>query len=283
MAVCARFENGPNQGSSMKSRTPYILSTLIAVLATIASTSGLLLTGLYRDNLFVTSAWKGNDLITLFIAIPILIVAMTFSKRGSLKASLIWMGVLDYMLYNYAFYLFGAAFNWFFLLYVTLLGLSIFALIFGLIDLDLEGITGQILERMPVGWIGAYLLFVAVGLSLIYILQSLGFIFTGDVPAIVTNTGHPTNIVFALDLTLLVPFLFLGAIWLIKRKPWGYVLAGILTIKGPLYTIVLTAGSLWAANAGVLGVAEQMPLWVGLTVLGLIACGLFYGNMKLKA
>jgi len=267
----------------MKSRTPYILSTLIAVLATIASTSGLLLTGLYRDNLFVTSAWKGNDLITLFIAIPILIVAMTFSKRGSLKASLIWMGVLDYMLYNYAFYLFGAAFNWFFLLYVTLLGLSIFALIFGLIDLDLEGITGQILERMPVGWIGAYLLFVAVGLSLIYILQSLGFIFTGDVPAIVTNTGHPTNIVFALDLTLLVPFLFLGAIWLIKRKPWGYVLAGILTIKGPLYTIVLTAGSLWAANAGVLGVAEQMPLWVGLTVLGLIACGLFYGNMKLKA
>lgn len=263
----------------MKSKIPYTLSISIAILAAIASAGGLLLNGLYQDNLFVTSAWKGNDIVTLFVAVPILVAAMIFARRGSLKAELVWMGALDYMLYNYAFYLFGAAFNWFFLLYVALLGLSIFALIFGLIDLDMDGITGQIRERMPVGWIAAYMLFVAIGLSLIYIAQSLGFIFTGDVPAIVANTGHPTNMVFALDLTLLVPFMALGAIWLIKRKPWGFVLAGILTIKGPLYTIVLTAGSLWAANAGVPDVAGQVPLWVGLTVLGLIACGLFYRNM----
>ena len=263
----------------MKSKIPYILSTMIAVLAVITSAGGLLFNGLYRDNLFVTSAWKGNDLITLFLAAPILVIAMIYSKRGSLRAQLVWMGALDYMLYNYAFYLFGAAFNWFFLLYVALLGLSIFALIFGLTHLELNGIHGQIRERMPVGWIAAYMLFVAIGLSLIYIAQSLGFIFTGEVPAIVTNTGHPTNVVFALDLTLLVPFLALGAIWLIRRKPWGFVLAGILTIKGSLYTIVLTAGSLWAANAGVPDVAGQVPLWVVLTVLGLIACGLFYRNM----
>jgi len=265
--------------TSSKIRTALILSTLLAIFAAFASAGGLLLQGLYRDNLFVTSAWKGNDLITLFIAVPILVAAMIFSRRGSLKAQLVWMGALDYMLYNYAFYLFGAAFNWFFLLYVTLLGLSIFALIFGLTQLDVDGIGQKVRARMPVGWIAGYMLFVAMGLSLIYIAQSLGFIFTGDVPAIVTNTGHPTNVVFALDLTLLVPFLVLGAIWLIRRKPWGFVLAGILTIKGPLYTIVLTAGSLWAANAGVPDVAGQVPLWVVLTVLGLIACGLFYRNM----
>lgn len=263
----------------MKSRIPYLLSITIAVFATFASAGGLLLNGLYRDNLFVTSAWKGNDVVTLLLAVPLLVMAMIYSKQGSLKAQLVWMGALDYMLYNYAFYLFGAAFNWFFLLYVTLLGLSIFALIFGLIHLDLKGIIGKPHERMPVGWIAAYMLFVAMGLSLIYIAQSIGFIFTGEVPAIVTNTGHPTNVVFALDLTLLVPFLVLGAIWLIRRKPWGFVLAGILTIKGPLYTIVLTAGSLWAANAGVPDVVDQVPLWVALTVLGLIACGLFYRNI----
>jgi hypothetical protein len=79
-----------------------------------------------------------------------------------------------------------------------------------------------------------YMLFVAFGLSLIFISQSLGFSFTREVPAIVTNTGRPTNIVFALDLPLLLPFLVLGAIWLIKLKPWGYVLTGIVTIKGSL-------------------------------------------------
>ena len=263
-----------------KLKPAYILSILIAVLATATSAGGLLLDGLYRDNLFVTSAWKGNDLVTLFAAAPLLAAAMIFSARGSLKAQLVWMGALDYMLYNYAFYLFGAAFNWFFLLYVALLGLSIFALIFGLANLDVNGIGEQARERMPVKWIAGYMMFVAIGLTTIYIAQSLGFIFTGQLPAIVARTEHPTNIVFALDLTLLVPFLALGAIWLLKRKPWGYVLAGISTIKGPLYTLVLTAGSLWAANAGVEGAGGEVPLWVTLTVLGLSAGGLFYRNMK---
>ena len=260
----------------------YILSILIAVLATLTSAGGLLLEGLYRDNLFVISAWKGNDLISLFIAVPVLAAALFFSRRGSLKAQLVWMGALDYMLYNYAFYLFAARFNWFFLLYTALFGLSIFALIFGLVNLDLNGIKQRARERTPVKWIAAYMLFVAAGLTLIYVAQSLGFILTGEIPTIVARTDHPTSIVFALDLTLLVPFLVLGAIWLLQRKPWGFVLAGISTVKGPLYTLVLTSGSLWAANAGVEGAGGEVPLWVTLTVLGLIACGLFYGNLKSK-
>src|SRR3990172_5342244 len=118
--------------SYIKPGPAYLLSILIAVLATLTSAGGLLLEGLYRDNIFVISAWKGNDIVTLFIAVPILVAAMIFSRRGSLKAQLVWMGALDYMLYNYAFYLFAARFNAMFLVYVALLGLSIFALIFGL-------------------------------------------------------------------------------------------------------------------------------------------------------
>jgi len=260
-------------------KSTYILSTLIAILAAFASAGGLFMKGLYRDNLFVTSAWKGNDVVTLLLAVPILIVTMILSKQGSLKGRLAWMGVLGYMLYNYAFYLFGAAFNWFFLLYVGLLGLSIFALIFGLINLGINKTNPQDNKRMPVKWIAAYMLLVAMGLTLIYVAQSLNFISTGEIPAIVARTGHPTSIVFALDLTLLVPFLVLGAIWLLQRKPWGFVLAGISTIKGPLYTLVLTAGSLWAANVGVKGAGSEVPLWITLTVLGLIASLLFYRNI----
>lgn len=261
-------------------RTAFILSSLIAVLAAVASAGGLFLDGLYRDNLFVTSAWQGNDLVTLIIGVPTLITALLLSRRGSQRALLIWMGMLDYMLYNYAFYLFGASFNEFFLIYVVLLGLSILALIFGLANLDVDGIGHQFRERTHVRWISGYLLLVAAGLSVIYVSQSLGFVFTGQLPAIITRTEHPTSVVFALDLTLLVPFLVLGAIWLLQRKPWGYVLAGISTVKGSVYTLVLTAGSLWAANAGVEGVLAEAPLWVFLTALGLIAGVLLYGNMK---
>ena len=258
-----------------------VLSILIVILATVASIGGLFLNGLYRDNLFVSSAWKGNDVVTLVVTVPLLVAALVYSMHGSLRARLIWMGVLDYMLYNYAFYLFGAAFNWFFLIYVALLGLSIFALILGLVNLDVNRIRQQFRERTPVSWIAGYMLFVAAGLSLIYSAQSLAFIFTGQLPTIVTRTGHPTSVVFALDLTLLVPVLVLGAIWLLRRKPWGYVLAGVSTVKGPAYTLVLTAGSLWAANAGVPDAAAETPLWLALTVVGLLAGTFLFGSMNL--
>ncbi len=264
-----------------------ILSILIAIFATIASAGGLLLDGLYRDNAFVTTTWLGNDAITLFLAVPILVAAMILSNRKNPKglqrplgaAYLVWMGALDYMLYNYAFYLFGAAFNWFFLLYAALLALSIFALIFGLIKLDVNGISQQFRKDAPVKWIGGYFIFVASGLGLVYLIQSIGFIATDNVPAIVTMSGHPTNVVFALDLTLLTPWLILGALWLMKRQPWGYVIAGILSVKGPLYTLVLAVNSILVVNAGITQTSE-LPLWGTLTVLGLIASALFYVNMR---
>ena len=204
---------------NMKRKKLYILSILIVILAALTSIGGLLLPGMYRDNLFVKTTWLGNDAVTLFIAVPILVAALVYSARGSFKAQLIWMGMLDYMLYNYAFYLFGAAFNVFFLMYAALLALSIIALIFGLANLDVNRISGQIKKEAPVKWIGGYFLFVASGLGLVYLIQSIGFIATGTVPAIVTISGHPTNVVFALDLTLLIPWLILGALWLMKRQP----------------------------------------------------------------
>lgn len=273
-----------------------ILSILVAALATFASAGGLLLNGLYRDNAFVTTTWLGNDAITLFLAVPILVAAMILSNRKDPKelktlrqaqgkplgsGYLVWMGALDYMLYNYAFYLFGAAFNWFFLIYAVLLALSILALIFGLANLDVNGISQQVRKEAPVKWIGGYFLFVASGLGLVYLVQSIGFIFTGSVPAIVTMSGHPTNVVFALDLTLLIPWLILGAIWLMKRKPWGYVIAGILNVKGPLYTLVLAVNSILVMRAGI-SQTNELPLWGTLTALGLVASVMFYGNMKWK-
>lgn len=261
------------------SKTVLWLSIAIVLLALIASAGGLLFDNLYRDNRFVTTTWFGNDLITLFLAIPILILTMVNSRRGSLKAQLIWLGMLDYMLYNYAFFLFGAAFNAFFLVYAALLGLSIFALILGLVHLDLPAIQKQFSKRTPYKWIAGYFIFVATGLSLVYVLQSLNFIITGQLPAIVILAGHPTNVVFALDLTLLIPWLLVGAVWLIKRQPWGFVIAGILSVKGPLYTLVLGFNSYLALGRGVTE-TNEIPLWGTLTALGLIASLLLFLNMK---
>jgi hypothetical protein len=265
---------------NIKLKAAYVLSIIIVVLSLISALGGIFLDNLYRDNTFVTSAWHGNDLITLFVAVPGLVAALLLMKRGSQRAQLVWLGMLDYMLYNFAFYLFGASFNRFFLLYVVLFALSIYALVFALLGIDVKAISQKFSTKTPVKFVGGYMLFVAIGLSTVYIAQSLGFVATGQVPQIVTKTGHPTSIVFALDLSLLIPALILGAIWLLKRQPWGYVLAAISTIKGATYTLVLTAGSIVAANAGVPGASAELPLWIFLTVAGLFATTLLMMNMK---
>jgi hypothetical protein len=48
---------------------------------------------------------------------------------GSTRGMLIWLGLLAYALYNYAFYLFGAAFNALFLVYVAAFATPALALV----------------------------------------------------------------------------------------------------------------------------------------------------------
>ena len=257
-----------------KPTTAYILSAIIILLTILSSAGGLFVDGLYRDNAFAAAAWKGTDLATLAVAAPLLALALAFSLRGSFRAQLVWLGMLDYMLYNYAYYLFGTAFNRFFLIYVALFTLSLFALIFALVNVDVGGVCRRFRDRTPVRGIAAYLLFVAVGIGGLWIAQSLGFVVTGEVPEFITKVAHPTSIVFALDLSLVVPFLVLAGIWLWQRRPWGYLLAAIMSVKGAVYMLALAAVSLAAVQAGFPESGGELPLW-GLLAAGFLVASLF--------
>jgi hypothetical protein len=188
--------------------------------------------------------------------------------------------MLAYALYNYAFYLFAAAFNQFFLFYVALFTLSIYALIFALKEIDAAQIKQQFRERTPVKLIGGYLLLIAAGLSFLWISGALRFAATGEVPQDILKTEHPTGIVYALDLSLLIPAMALGGFWLWRREAWGYILAAMSLIKGATYTLVLTVGSLSAMSTGTPEASQELPIWLSLTFFSVVAIGFLLGNMK---
>lgn len=273
------MDKGAGNVLNTQLRVAYFLSLIIATLTIVAAVGGLVIPDLYRDNRFVTSGWFGNDLVTLFVASPTLVIALILSARGSQRSQLVWLGMVNYTLYNFAFYLFGAAYNRFFLIYVALLTLSIFALIFGLVGLDVKGISQKFRVKTPVKSISTYMLFVAIALGGFWILQSLNFVFTGQVPEIIMTVDGSTNIIAALDLSMVVSVFALGGIWLWQRLPWGYVLGAIVNIKGAIYTLALMAATISAAQAGV-GNAAQVPLWVFLSIGSLISSWLLLGNMN---
>ena len=66
------------------------LSLTIALLAIAQSMGGLFFAGTYNDNAWGACAFRGNDLITAVIAIPMLLTAVYFSGSGSMRHG--WSG-----------------------------------------------------------------------------------------------------------------------------------------------------------------------------------------------
>lgn len=250
-------------------QTAYRLSALVVVLMASTAGLGLFSHSLYRDNALVAAGWYGNDLVTLVVATPLLTVALAGAWRGSDRATLVWLGLLAYTVYNYAFYLFGAAFNSLFLLYTALFTLSGAALIFGLASLDVRRLHAQVSDALPRGWVAAFLALVGGSLGGVYVVQSLHYLETGTLPGPIDATGLHTHLIAALDLSMVVPVALLGAVWLWRGEPWGYVLATIWSVKGGVYMMALVAGTLTSLWVGASGAWELLPLW---TAIG-IGCG----------
>ncbi len=237
----------------------------------LASALGLLVEPLYRDNLLVSSGWRGTDLITLAVAVPLLVTAAARAARGDAHADLVWLGLLDYALYNYLFYLFGAAFNGAFLLYVAIVIAATSGLVFGLVNLDVSGMAGRFDARTPVRGVALFLGLLALGLGGFHVALAASFLVSGAPPALLHSISHPTNVIAALDLWLVVTPSLLAAVWLWRRQPWGVVLAVILTVKGAVYMAALSAATLNAARAGALDDLTQLALWASIGVGSFVA------------
>lgn len=70
-----------------------MLSIIITFLAAIASAGGIWINALYKDNAFVKLAWRANDIITLFVAAPLLVITIYLSRKGSKRWLIVWIGL----------------------------------------------------------------------------------------------------------------------------------------------------------------------------------------------
>ena len=256
------------------------LSAAIALLMAVASAVGLSAHGFYRDNAWATAGFRGNDLVTLVVVVPLMIGAIVLARRGSARAGLVWLGTVAYALYNYAFYLFGAAFNELFLAYAAIVALATWTLILALPALDVGALAPRFSPRTPIRWVEANMLLIALFLGGMWGAQSLAFIATGKLPQVIVDSGIQTSIVFALDLALLMPAMAVGAILLWRRRPWGYALSAILMIKGTAYTLALLAMSVFSANAHIAGAWDFAPVWAIFCLTSLLATGALLRGLR---
>ena len=113
------------------------LSIAAALLAIVGSIIALAVKSIYAG---LTPAFLpqaiAQDIVNLALVAPAWLVLAVLALRGSLRAYLLWLGVLTFTVYNYVIYTFAVPFGPLFLLWVAVLGLSLYALIGGLAAVD---------------------------------------------------------------------------------------------------------------------------------------------------
>lgn len=255
---------------------PARLSTGLLVLMLVQSGLGLLLPGEYRDVDWITATWLGNDWVSLVVATPLLAAGLVLARRGSPRGLLLWLGALGYAAYNYAFYLFGAALNTFFLLYVAAVVLAATTLIVALAHLDAAALSRRVDPAAPVRTIGGALIVIGAGLAAVWLAMWAAYVFAGR-PTPVEPEAF--KVVAALDLSVMVPALTAGGILLWKRQPWGPVVAAIASIQGALYLLVLSVNSIVAIRRGLVPAPGELPIWGTLLLITTAAATVLLANV----
>src|SRR5215207_1697837 len=215
--------------------------------------------------------------LTVVLAVPLLVASLLLARRGSVRGLLLWLGMLGYGAYNYAYYMLGAALNAFFPLYIAALLLSVVTLILALLRIEVAEIAASFRPKTPVRIVGGYLVFVAVGLTFVWMVMWAAYIFAGQPTPI---EPEAFKLVAALDITIMVPGLALGGVLLWRRNAWGYIVAAIAGIQGSLYLLVLSINSADEILRGLAEAPGELPLWGTLAVTTTAVTFLLLANVR---
>jgi hypothetical protein len=171
----------------------------------------------------------GQDALNVIVALPALLGSMWLARRGALIGLLLWPGALFYVVYDFGYYALGAPFNAFFVPYLLLIALSVYALVGVVASIDAPAVRAQLRASVPARVVGGFLVGLAALFTLLWTGMSIAALASGETLPLVPR------IVTTLDLTIELPALFVGGLLLVRRQPLGYIVAAGLLLQAGAY------------------------------------------------
>lgn len=232
------------------------LTWVAAVSSFAAAGVGLVFASAYDAAPATAEMLRGFDLVTLVVAVPLLVLSQL--KAGSW--SLVRAGVLAYLAYGYLFAAVTGGLGTAFLLDVTVLSSSTFALILTLRDMTAVPLA----SHRRLGARLAAVLFGVLALSLggMWVAAALRAADTGEVPAgsLLVESGLAVRLGITLDLWVLVPLYAVAAVLLWRGRPWGRVLGLLAVVSGLLHQLSYQAAMVFQARADIPGAEAFDPV-----------------------
>ncbi|HET7027418.1 MAG TPA: hypothetical protein VFI28_06985, partial [Candidatus Limnocylindrales bacterium] len=172
------------------------LGWLAVCFAAAAAAAGLFVPTLYRDVAGWVQQAQGADLSTLVLAIPLSVVAGRAAARGSTAGRLATLGVLLYLAYTYAVSAFSVAINPLTVVYIAVLGLSVWASLLTAASVDTTAANRLVDARLPRRASATFLVVIAVLFGLLWLGQLATVALTGRPPEELVRLRLPTNPIY---------------------------------------------------------------------------------------
>lgn len=248
-----------NQTQTIKpGRATFVLIIVLLPLLAATAASGLFFPKVYAgvvpSHLIPES--QGQDAVTLFLAVPLLLLALRWLRAGDVRGPIAVAGTLGYTAYVYIIYAYGGVANWLYFAYIACLGLSVYGLTAVLVQtpppaLDLDQLPRRAMALF--NWaISALLVVVWAGLA---------------TTAIAAREPSEANAILVTDLAFVIPALVLVGVWLWQKRPYGVLLGGVMLVLLVVLTLSIVAGQIMKIAQGF------TPQWFLVGLFGVIAVG----------
>jgi hypothetical protein len=244
----------------------------LAALVVIASLGGILIPSLYvRESSNWSAQAIGQDWMDLVLAVPWLTVTGVLAMRGSARALSLLAGGLLYTVYTFVIYALALHFNAMFLVYCAVLGLSFFGLSGIAANLAAEGrapARSAQPEKISTTTAGLYLVTIGVLFAVAWLSEVVPAILWNNVPNSIAAAGTPTNPVYVIDLSVILPLHLIAGIALLRGRPVGSILAPVVLAFGVLMASSI-AGMMLVMRAR--GVFVNLGVATGMVVIALMS------------
>jgi len=240
------------------------LSAFVSILVTITSLSGIFLERTYFRE---TKAWEvqaiGLDYANLAVVI-LLLVSTYYVSKNSLRAYLVWLGAYIYIIYAFTIYAFAIHFNFLFLIYIIILGVSFYTLVGGLKAVDTTNLFASFLLNTKSKIVSALLMIIGILFSLLWLSEIVPSLLSNEIPPSLVETGLWVNPVHVLDLAFILPGMIITSVLLWRRNMLGFLLAVPLMV----FSVTMGAGiiSMFIISA-IKGMPSSLPAGM---IIGLI-------------
>jgi hypothetical protein len=190
-----------------------------------------------------------QDLVTLLVAVPALVVALLLARRGSRRGYVALAGIVGYLFVQYTLYLAMGTYNELFLLWVLLV-LVTSQLLMRLLLHGQSQVEGALVPEATRRYVGAFLLLNGTLIAFLWL--------SAIVPPLLDGSLYPaglahltTMVVQGFDLALFIPPSLMAGYWYLRGEAAGKLLAPVYAVFLCLQMTALLAKIAWMQAIGV--------------------------------